>query len=365
MRRVIVGMSGGVDSSVAAALLVEQGYEVQGVTLQTWEPENEETTSKKWQERGCCKIGVARYVAERLKIPHRVMDIRERFRAAVVQDFIQGYLSGQTPNPCVRCNERVKFGSLVEAASELDADYIATGHYVRILADGGGRLQLFKGADPLKDQSYFLYRLNRAWLPKLLFPVGVMRKEQVWDCAEGIGLPADEIKESQEICFVTKGDYRSFLSEEAPEAERPGVFIGTDGKPLGTHRGAAFYTPGQRRGLGVASGKRLYVLRIDAPSNTVVLGSDEELLEKSCVLKDVNLLAVDRLDWAGRAEVKVRYATPAVPATIIAHEEGRLELEFDTPQRALSPGQSAVLYQDDMVVGGGIIACGAGIPRTS
>ena len=351
-------MSGGVDSSVAAALLVEQGYEVQGVTLQTWESEDGETVSKKWQERGCCKVGIARFVAERLDIPHRVVDIREQFRTDVVQDFIGGYLSGQTPNPCVRCNERVKFGSLMTVAAEVGADQVATGHYVRVLRDAAGRLQMHKGNDPAKDQSYFLYRVNHAWLPKLLFPVGVMHKEQVWKRAEDIGLPADEIKESQEICFVTKGDYRSFLTEQAPEAERPGIFVGTNGQSLGTHRGAAFYTPGQRRGLGVASEQRLYVVRIDAPTNTVVLGSDEDLFEKSCLVEDVNLIGVTRLEAPVRAHVKIRYATSAVPATVMPDSGGRLHIEFDVPQRALSPGQSAVFYLDDVVLGGGIIAKG-------
>ena len=357
MKKVVVGMSGGVDSSVAAALLVEQGYEVHGVTLQTWEPEQDETVSKKWQERGCCKVGIARYVAERLNIPHRVIDIREQFRTQVVQDFIEGYLSGQTPNPCVRCNERVKFGSLVGLAAEVGADHVATGHYVRVLRDAAGRWQMHKGADPMKDQSYFLYRVNRAWLPKVLFPVGALCKEQVWKRAEEIGLPADEIKESQEICFVTKGDYRSFLTEHAPEAERPGSFVSGDGEFLGSHRGAAFYTLGQRRGLGIASDQRLYVTRIDAPTNTIVLGHDADLFEKSCLVQEVNLLGLDALDAPVRAEVKVRYASPPVPAMVRPDSDGRLHLEFDAPQRAVSPGQSAVLYQADMVVGGGIIAC--------
>ena len=356
MNRVVLGMSGGVDSSVAAALLVQQGYEVHGVTLQTWEPERGETVSKKWQERGCCKVGIARYVAERLNIPHRVIDIREQFRAGVVQDFIGGYLSGQTPNPCVRCNERVKFGSLVGLAAEVGADYVATGHYVRVLRDAEGRWQMHKGADPVKDQSYFLYRVNRAWLPKLLFPVGGLCKEQVWERAEEIGLPADEIKESQEICFVTNGDYRSFLTDHAPEAERPGTFVSTDGQFLGSHRGIAFYTPGQRRGLGVAADQRLYVTRIDAPTNTIVLGSDADLLEKSCSVREVNLLGLDGLDAPARTLVKVRYASPAVPATVMPDSSGGLHIEFDVPQRAVSPGQSAVLYQEDIVLGGGIIA---------
>ncbi len=365
METVVVGMSGGVDSSVAAALLGEQGYAVQGVTLQTWEPDDPETTSKKWQERGCCKVGIARFVAEQLGIPHRVIDIRERFHSAVVQDFIHGYLDGQTPNPCVRCNERVKFGALVEAARDLGADYVATGHYARILPDAAGRLQMHRGGDPTKDQSYFLYRLQRAWLPHILFPVGSMRKDEVWPRAEAIGLPADEVNESQEICFVTKGDYRGFLAEEAPQAARPGPFVGCDGTVLGTHRGVAFYTPGQRRGLGLASDRRLYVVRVDAMTNTVVVGQEGDLLEESCVVGDLNLLGMERIDGPVRAAVKVRYASPAVPATLRPALGGCLRIEFDAPQRALSPGQSAVFYQDEIVLGGGIIQWSAGGARTA
>ena len=357
-KTVVVGMSGGVDSSVAAAILVGQGYQVQGVTLQTWEPEDNATTSKKWQERGCCKIGLARFVAQQLDIPHQVLDIRERFRTAVVQDFIDGYSAGLTPNPCVRCNERVKFGCLMDAARDLGADYVATGHYARILSGGTRGPHLHKGGDPRKDQSYFLYRLNRAWLPRILFPVGGLRKEDVWPKAEAIGLPADEVKESQEICFVTKGDYRSFLEEQAPQAARPGPFVGTDGAVLGRHRGVPFYTPGQRRGLGLAAAQRLYVVRVNGASNTVVVGSEEDLLERSCLVGDLNLLSMDGLAEPVRAEVKVRYASPEVPATIWPLADGRLRVEFDTPQRALSPGQSAVFYQGDQVLGGGIIEAG-------
>ncbi len=360
MKSVVVGMSGGVDSAVAAVLLVEQGYQVQGVTLQTWDTEDEATTSKKWQERGCCKIGVARYVAERLHIPHRVIDIRDHFRAAVVQDFIQGYLSGLTPNPCVRCNERVKFGCLVDAARELGADYVATGHYAQVLADAEGRLHLHRGGDPRKDQSYFLYRLNRSWLARILFPVGDMHKDEVWARAEAVGLPADEVKESQEICFVTKGDYRGFLEEEAPQAARPGAFVGTDGTVMGTHRGVPFYTPGQRRGLGLTADQRLYVVRVDAPSNTVVVGREEDLLASSCTVGDLNLIGMEHSDEPVHAQVKVRYASPAAPATIWPIESGRLRIEFNSPQRALSPGQSAVFYRGERVLGGGIIEAESG-----
>ena len=360
MKSVVVGMSGGVDSSVAAALLVDQGYRVHGVTLQTWDTEDDATTSKKWQERGCCKIGIARYVAERLRIPHQVIDIRNHFRAAVVQDFIQGYLSGLTPNPCVRCNERVKFSGLVDAARELGADYVATGHYAQVLPDAEGRLHLHKGGDPRKDQSYFLYRLNRGWLPRLLFPVGGMHKDDVWSRADALGLPADEVKESQEICFVTKGDYRGFLEEEAPQAARPGAFVGTDGTVVGTHRGVPFYTPGQRRGLGLSADQRLYVVRVDTGSNTVVVGREEDLRAASCIVGDLNLISMEQSAAPVRAQVKVRYAGQAAPATIWLLDEGRLHVEFDLPQRALSPGQSAVFYQGERVLGGGIIEAGKG-----
>jgi tRNA-uridine 2-sulfurtransferase len=353
MKKVVVGMSGGVDSSVAASLLVENGYAVEGVTLQTWEAESDETASKKWQERGCCKVGIARYVAERLGIPHRIIDIRERFRSAVIQDFIDGYRTGRTPNPCVRCNERVKFLSLMTAAEESGAEYVATGHYGRVSEDAG-RWQMYKAEDPAKDQSYFLYRLNRAWLPRILLPIGSLRKDQVWDRAEALGLPVEEIQESQEICFVTKGDYRRFLSEQAPEVESPGAFVGVDGTTLGTHRGAAFYTPGQRRGLGIASSRRLYVVSIDAPSNSVVLGDEKDLLTDSCTLEEVNLL--DELDRPVKAWAKIRYASPAVPVLVAPCDSGGLGLHFEAPQRAVSPGQSAVLYQGARVLGGGIIA---------
>jgi tRNA-specific 2-thiouridylase len=224
---------------------------------------------------------------------------------------------------------------------------------------------MLKAADPFKDQSYFLYRVNRSWLHRLLFPVGAMQKDQVWERAEAIGLPADEIKESQEICFVTKGDYRTFLSQEAPEAERPGAFMSTDGRMLGTHRGTAFYTPGQRRGLGVAADRRLYVVTIDAATNTVVLGDEQDLLATACVVKDVNWLGIDGVEVALQAQVKVRYATAAVKATLVPYEREGVLVTFDVPQRALTPGQSAVFYDGEMVLGGGIIESVSGTLRSS
>ena len=352
---VILGMSGGVDSSVAAALLVDQGYDVHGVTLQVWEQEDESAAvSKRWQERSCCKVGIARHVAKRLGIPHEIIDTRQTFRTGVIDDFLSGYLAGTTPNPCVRCNERVKLRSLIALAEERGADFVATGHYAQI-DHGGGRFSLRRSADNRKDQSYFLYRLKHAWLPRLLFPVGGMQKPDVWARAEALDLPPDEVKESQEICFVTQGDYRTFIETEAPEARQPGLFVDTDGHELGRHDGIAFYTPGQRRGLGVASGQRLYVQRVEPATNTVVLGTDESLLRSECAVTDLNLFDESLLTGSRQADVKVRYATPASPATLAPGSHGTLTVRFSTPQRALSPGHSAVFYDGDRVLGGGII----------
>ena len=352
---VLLGMSGGVDSSVAAALLVRQGYDVQGVTLQVWEHEDETVAvSKRWEERGCCKVGIARYVAQTLKIPHEVIDTRETFRASVIDDFVTGYLEGTTPNPCVRCNERVKLRSLVELADERGIDFVATGHYVQIdQSEGTPTLQ--RAADPKKDQSYFLYRLHQSWLTRLLFPVGGMRKSDVWIEAETLGLPADELKESQEICFVSHGDYRTFLEKEAPAAKKPGAFVDGEGRYLGDHEGIAFYTPGQRRGLGIATGRRLYVQEVQPDTNTVVLGPEESLRRSQCDVADLNLFDSSLIRGTTDVTVKVRYATPAVPATIQSRSDTTLRILFHEPQRALSPGQSAVFYRNDRVLGGGII----------
>ncbi|MDE3019294.1 MAG: tRNA 2-thiouridine(34) synthase MnmA [Nitrospirota bacterium] len=352
---VLLGMSGGVDSSVAAALLVEQGYRVQGVTLQVWEHEDESVAaSKRWQERGCCKVGLARFVAQRLGIAHEVVDTRDVFRAGVIDDFLAGYLAGTTPNPCVRCNERVKLRSLLHLAGERGMDFVATGHYARVVGHQG-RQSLHRACDSRKDQSYFLYRLNPTWLPKLLFPVGAMQKAEVWRRAESLGLPADELKESQEICFVSHGDYRTFIETEAPQSRQPGNFVDPDGNVIGQHEGIAYYTPGQRRGLGVAAGRRLYVQHVEAVTQTVVLGPEENLFRSGCLVGELNLFDERLRSGPVETQVKVRYATPAAPATVSPDQDGTLRVGFAAPQRALSPGQSAVFYDGDRVLGGGII----------
>ena len=352
---VLLGMSGGVDSSVAAALLVRHGYNVHGLTLQVWEHEDDTVaTSKKWQERGCCKVGLAKHVAKRLDIPHEVLDAREHFRTSVIDDFLHGYSNGTTPNPCVRCNERVKIRMLIELATSRGYDHVATGHYARLQMHSPAPA-LCRAVDHRKDQTYFLYRLRPQWLRKLLFPIGDLHKSTVWAEAEGLGLPPDELKESQEICFVTQGDYRTFIEHEHPAAKKSGPFINEAGQHLGQHDGIAFYTPGQRRGLGIATGRRLYVQHVNPSTNTVLLGPEESLYKNDCTVSDLNLLDPRLTQGETEVHVKLRYATPATPATVVPLGPSSLSVRFHHPQRAISPGQSAVFYDHDVVLGGGII----------
>ncbi len=352
---VLLGMSGGVDSSVAADLLVEQGYQVFGVTLQVWEHEDESVAvSKRWQERGCCKVGLAKFVAQRLGIPHETVDIQSNFQRDVIDDFVAGYLGGTTPNPCVRCNERVKLYTLYRLAKERGIDFVATGHYANI-QEQQGTYSLHRSSNLQKDQSYFLYRIQPSWLSQILFPVGLMQKPDVWARAEKLGLPLEELKESQEICFVSQGDYRTFLRQETSEADKPGTFVDTQGKELGQHQGIAYYTPGQRKGLGVSFGKKLYVQKVVPETNTVVLGEDADLDTSVCVVSDLNLFDGTIRNQPTQAEVKVRYATAPSRARLEPQGENMVQVHFDNPQRALSPGQSAVFYQGTRVLGGGII----------
>ncbi|NKB81049.1 MAG: tRNA 2-thiouridine(34) synthase MnmA [Nitrospirales bacterium] len=351
---VILGMSGGVDSSVAASYLLNEGYDVHGITLKTWEDEDDTTqTSKRWQERGCCKVGMAKYVAKLLDISHEVIDIREMFTKEVIDDFVAGYLQGITPNPCVRCNERVKVLVLHKIAMERGANFFATGHYAQITQEESPKL--LKGKDGRKDQSYFLYRLSPTWLSHMLLPLGGMEKSEVWQRAEAMGLPTDELKESQEICFVTRGNYRTFLTEHAPHASRPGPFLDAQGQKVGEHRGIAFYTPGQRKGLGLATGDRLYVQTVIPDTHTVVLGPKEGLLKNECLVADLNIFDEHQLQDGNPIDVKFRYASPSVPAHLHWKDQREIQVQFDTPQQALSPGQSMVFYRNDQVLGGGLI----------
>jgi tRNA-specific 2-thiouridylase len=254
----------------------------------------------------------------------------------------------------VRCNERVKLRLLVQLAEERGVEHVATGHYARIVQHDG-RWALSRAHDARKDQTYFLYRLDARWLPRLLFPVGSLLKAEVWTRAEALGLPAEDLKESQEICFVSEGDYRTFLANNLPQPPRPGFLTDPEGRVLGQHDGIAFYTPGQRKGLGIAAGQRLYVHRVDPTTQTVVVGPEEGLYRTDCHVAELNLLDDILVTEPRRVAAKIRYATPPGMATVTSAENGTLAVDFETPQRALSPGQSAVFYDGDRVLGGGII----------
>ncbi|MEK6679167.1 MAG: tRNA 2-thiouridine(34) synthase MnmA [Nitrospirota bacterium] len=356
--KIVIGMSGGVDSSVTAALLKKEGHELHGITLQLWR--GDPKRGIEWYERACCKADVAREAAQKIGIPFTVINIQEEFEKEIIDDFCKEYLSGRTPNPCIRCNEKIKFGLLLKKARELGAERLATGHYARTDFNPAiNRYILKKGIDSKKDQSYFLYRLNQEQLGSVIFPIGGLKKERVIEIAKEMGLPGAEGKESQEICFVTDAeeeDYRGFLEERMPEAKKTGEFVDTTGKVIGRHEGIAFYTIGQRRGLGISSSKRLYVVDIDAKSNRVILGDEDELFKDELIAEDINLIAIERLAAPMDVFAKIRYRNPAVPAEIKPYDEGKIKVKFKEPQRAIAKGQSVVFYDNDIVIGGGIIS---------
>ncbi|OGC38259.1 tRNA 2-thiouridine(34) synthase MnmA [candidate division WOR-1 bacterium RIFOXYD2_FULL_36_8] len=356
-QKVIIAMSGGVDSSVAAALLKEQGYNVIGITMQIWEPKKE--------FGGCCALSAiedAKKVALKLGIPHYVLNFRKEFEEKVIKYFIEEYKNGRTPNPCVKCNELIKFDLLARKARELGAFYVATGHYVRIGCKGSRdqgikkniEYKLLKGIDEAKDQSYVLYMMNQETLKHSLFPLGELTKKEVRKTAKEFGLPVHDKEESQEICFVENDNYGSFLRERIPEYCKPGNLLDTNGNIIGKHNGIIFYTIGQRKGIG-AHKKRKYVVEIYSKENTVVIGDNEDLLKKE--LRTDNLTFVSGEFQKNRIEIcaKIRYNSPEVKATLILIDKKEGKVVFKEPQRAVTPGQSVVFYDGDEVLGGGII----------
>ncbi|MBI4494320.1 MAG: tRNA 2-thiouridine(34) synthase MnmA [Chloroflexi bacterium] len=357
-KRVLVGMSGGVDSSVAAALLVEQGYEVIGITLNVW-PRLEGIPEVE-REDACCALGAvedARRVANRLGIPYYVLNFRDLFEERVIRDFVQEYQRGRTPNPCIRCNQFIKFDALLARAIALEADYVATGHYARIEHDpASGRYLLRKAADPAKDQSYVLYVMTQDRLARTLLPLGELAKSTTRRLAAEWKLPVANKPESQEICFVPFRRYAEFVERYAPQAVRPGAIVDRAGRTLGRHQGVAFHTIGQRRGLGIAASQPLYVTALDPATNTVVVGPQEELLRAECVATEVNLIALEALETPRRVQARIRYRAETCEAEIAPDGEARVRVTFAQPQRAVTPGQAIVFYDGDVVVGGGTIA---------
>lgn len=355
--RVVVAMSGGVDSSVAAALLRAEGYDVVGITMQLWDSSDGE----RGRPDSCCSIEDihdARRVADAIDIPFYVVNLEEAFMREVVDYFVRDYLGGQTPNPCVKCNQVMKFELLMRRARELEADFLVTGHYARIEKDEAkeGRFRLLRGIDRSKDQSYFLFTTTQEQLSRLLFPLGGMTKREVREHASRLGLRVADKGESQEICFVQDGTYRSFIEERG--ASGAGEIVDRSGQALGLHRGIFNYTVGQRRGLGIGGGPPLYVVDIDRGRNRIVVGSEEELLSDTLIAGDCNWIAIEELKGAMTVETKVRYSQEGSPSTIYPLEDGRVRVEFDTLQRAITPGQAAVFYQGEVVVGGGWIERG-------
>jgi tRNA-specific 2-thiouridylase len=355
--KIAVAMSGGVDSSTAAALLKEEGHEVIGLTMRLWDappdpPENP----------GSClvpaPVAEARRVAAQIGISHYVIPLQEEFEKEIIGYFVDEYLRGRTPNPCVVCNQRIKFQALLKKAEELGARALATGHYARIGADPEtSRFRLWRGRDRRKDQSYFLFRLTQEQLGKILLPLGDKTKPEVREIARRLGLPVAQKSESQEICFIPDDDYRKFLeSRKGKEIALPGKIVNRQGQELGRHHGIYAYTIGQRRGLGIAAAHPHYVLDLDAEKNFVVAGKNEELFSAGLIAREVNWISLPPPKGIMAADVQIRYRHPGAPGVLVPLEEGSVRVELKIPQRAVTPGQAVVFYRGDEVLGGGWIA---------
>ena len=353
MPKVVIAMSGGVDSSVAAALLKKQGYAVMGMMLRLWSEPGKEDSNR------CCtpdSMAMARRVAAKLDIPFYVVDAKEVFRETVVQYFLDGYAAGGTPNPCLLCNRQIRWTFLLEHALALGADFMATGHYVRKRATEDGEHQLLRAVDSSKDQSYVLHVLNQEKLSRALFPVGEYPKPEIRKMAEELNLPVYKRPDSQDLCFLAGEDYRNFIQRNAAEMLVPGEIARRDGRTLGQHNGLANYTIGQRKGLGVQSSVPLYVLGKDAATNTLIVGESHELGTDELIADDVNWTSGKAPEEPFRAEVKIRYTAREAWAQVMPLAGGKqVQVRFDTQQRDVTAGQAAVFYSGDVLVGGGII----------
>jgi tRNA-specific 2-thiouridylase len=356
-KKVVVAMSGGVDSSVAAALLKEQGYEVIGVTMKLFSLPKDYCRSENL--RSCCGWKAtedAHRVAIHLGISHYVVDFRDRFDKCVIKDFCGEYSKGRTPNPCIRCNQYIKFDFLMKRLKAFKADYLATGHHARVEYDTrSGRYLLKKGKDKKKDQSYFLYPLSQKQLSRTLMPIGNFRKEEVREKAQKLGLSVAQRHESQEICFVPDNDYVRFLRQIIPSAFRPGPIVDLENRVLGKHKGIVHFTVGQRKGMGIAASQPLYVLSMLSDKNTIVVGPSGQLYEKTLLASQVNLISKAKIAKPMNVKAKIRYKHREAKALLTPLDTDQILVEFEKPQRAITPGQAVVFYDRNVVVGGGII----------
>ena len=355
-KTVVVGMSGGVDSSVAAYLLKEQGYNVIGVTMQIWQDEAREVQE---EEGGCCGLSAvedARRVAASLNIPHYVMNFKKEFQSQVMDYFVQEYMAGRTPNPCIACNRYVKWESLLQKSLGLGADYIATGHYARVEQLENGRFAIRRSVTARKDQTYALYNLTQEQLARTLMPVGDYEKEEIRKIAQEIGLNVAAKPDSQEICFIPDHDYASFIQAYTGKEDQPGNFVDLQGNVLGRHRGITHYTVGQRKGLNLSMGHPVFVVAIRPETNEVVIGENQDVFTNTLRCSKLNWMAVDGLeDGELRLSAKIRYSHKDEPCVIRKIGEDLVECIFDRPVRAVTPGQAVVFYQGDYVAGGGTI----------
>jgi len=352
--RILVAMSGGVDSSVAAHLIKSSGAPCVGVTLKMFSLEDIALDGNK----SCCSVNDAedaRIVAKKLSMEHHIFNFGEGFRENVMERFVKTYELGGTPNPCIDCNRYIKWAGLLKKADEMGCSHMATGHYARIEKDGSGRSILMRAADKSKDQSYVLWTLTGEQLARTVFPLGSLTKDEVREIALSCGFSNADKPDSQDICFVPDGDYAGFIERFRGKTYPEGDFVDADGKPVGKHKGIIRYTIGQRKGLGISYGRRIFVTAIDPVNNTVTLDDEPALFSKRLTASGINLTAVDRIDAPLRVMAKVRYNARAAAATVYQTDTDEIEVIFDEPQRAITKGQSVVLYSDDTVIGGGII----------